>query len=263
LIARRQPFSQIPGKFFASGMPDTDCGSGFIQADRAVTEALDTTPPSVTPTVAPGTPDRAHGWYHAPVSVTWNATDAQSAISGESGCAPLSVTSDTAAVTSSCSATSIGGSANGSVTIKRDASPPNAPAFTGIAAKTYAPASVPASSAIHCTAVDPTSGIDSCLVAGYSRAFGTHSLTATATDDAGLTSGSTLSYKVGCVVPKLKGKTLKAAKKALGKAGCKLGKTKPKHPSSNFVVKSSSPRAGTAHSANAKVKLTLKKKRKK
>jgi hypothetical protein len=64
-----------------------------------------------------------------------------------------------------------------------------------------------------------------------------------------------------CVVPKLVGKTLEQAKRALKAAGCKLGKvTKPKQPKGKkrrvLVVKSSSPRRG-ARPADRKVDLKL------
>ncbi len=51
-------------------------------------------------------------------------------------------------------------------------------------------------SAISCSASDPTSGVASCSVGGYSTAVGTHTLTATAVNGAGLTSSSTLTYTV-------------------------------------------------------------------
>jgi subtilisin family serine protease len=61
-----------------------------------------------------------------------------------------------------------------------------------------------------------------------------------------------------CTVPKLSGQTLGQAKKALAKAGCKLGKvTKPKgRKLPPLVVKSSAPAAG-AKPASGKVDLTL------
>jgi hypothetical protein len=245
----------------ASGDPDTDCGAGFVQADRVVTQAK--TPPTVTPVVSPATPDGANGFYRSPVSVTWNVTDPNPSVLVKTGCSPLSVTADTAGTTSTCSAAGAGGTTNGSVTIKRDATPPTVPAFSGISAKTYSPSAVPSSSSISCTASDPTSGVTACTVTGFSSALGSHTLTATATNGAGETSTSTLTYKVAkvvCKVPKLKGKTLSAAKKALTKAHCKLGKTTPKHPSSKFRVSSSSPKAGATKPANTKVNLKFKKK---
>jgi Subtilase family len=65
-----------------------------------------------------------------------------------------------------------------------------------------------------------------------------------------------------CIVPKLAGKTLAQAKRALAKAHCKLGKVKqPKarrhHKLPPLVVKSSSPKARSTHAAGTKVALTL------
>jgi IPT/TIG domain/PASTA domain len=56
---------------------------------------------------------------------------------------------------------------------------------------------------------------------------------------------------VACKVPNLKGKTVKAAKKALKKANCKLGKLRGKGPK----VVAQSLKAGTVKPANAKVGL--------
>jgi Divergent InlB B-repeat domain/PASTA domain len=62
-----------------------------------------------------------------------------------------------------------------------------------------------------------------------------------------------------CLVPKLGGKTLKRAKAALKAAGCSLGKlTRPKRSKGKALrVRSSSPPAGTALAAGAKVGLRL------
>jgi beta-lactam-binding protein with PASTA domain len=68
--------------------------------------------------------------------------------------------------------------------------------------------------------------------------------------------------KTVCRVPKLAGKSLRAARKALKRAHCRLGRVKkPKHSSGKLVVKSSSPRSGTVHLGGTKVKLTLKSKK--
>jgi len=113
----------------------------------------------------------------------------------------------------------------------------------------------------------------------------TTTLYATATDAAGNTSGCSASkatyvnaadpvrdpgsqpighYDRGrreCTVPRLAGKTLARAKKALERAGCKLGKvTKPRRPKAGgrrvLIVRSSSPRPG-AQPADSKVDLHL------
>jgi len=80
--------------------------------------------------------------------------------------------------------------------VKVDLSDPAVPTITGIAAQAY-PLNVPPQSAIACTSTDAISGLQSCVVTGYSSAFGSHTLTATATDNAGRTSTSTLTYFVG------------------------------------------------------------------
>jgi hypothetical protein len=62
-----------------------------------------------------------------------------------------------------------------------------------------------------------------------------------------------------CVVPKLKGKTLRRAKAALKAANCTLGKVRrPRHAKGKLVVKSSSPGPGTSLATRATVNLKLK-----
>jgi hypothetical protein len=105
------------------------------------------------------------------------------------------VTAD-GAVAFTCSATSAGGTTNQPVTIKRDTVPPSAPSFAGITGGAFAADKLPAPNAIGCSATDATSGVTSCVVSGYSAVPGSHTLTATATDQSGLTSSSTLTYTV-------------------------------------------------------------------
>jgi hypothetical protein len=62
---------------------------------------------------------------------------------------------------------------------------------------------------------------------------------------------------ITCTVPKLRGKKLKAAKKALLKAECKLGKVKGKK-SSSAKVKTQKPKSGTVLTAGSKVNVTVK-----
>lgn len=82
----------------------------------------DSTPPVITPTVD-GTLGQ-NGWYTSDVTLTWSVTDAESAISSQTGCDDVNVTSDQQSVTYTCSATSAGGTATERVSIKRDATPP-------------------------------------------------------------------------------------------------------------------------------------------
>jgi hypothetical protein len=79
---------------------------------------VDQTPPQITPSVV-GTLG-TNGWYTSDVSVSWSVVDSETAITSQTGCDTQNVTSDTASVTFTCSASSAGGTSSQSVTIKRD-----------------------------------------------------------------------------------------------------------------------------------------------
>ncbi len=153
-----------------------------------------TSPDSTAPVITPSISSMAgnNGWYVSDVTVSWSVTDAESAISSQTGCDPSTVTSDTAGVTFTCTATSSGGTASKSVTIKRDATNPTV-SYTGNAG-TY---TIDQSVSISCTAADNLSGVASSSCANisgpaYSFALGTNTRSASATDNAGNTgSGST------------------------------------------------------------------------
>ena len=82
----------------------------------------DTTPPVITPTVT-GTLGN-NGWYTSDVNVSWTVTDPNSTVASQTGCGPTTVSTDTASITFTCTATSTGGTASRSVTLKRDATAP-------------------------------------------------------------------------------------------------------------------------------------------
>ncbi|HEX5375689.1 MAG TPA: PASTA domain-containing protein [Solirubrobacterales bacterium] len=63
-------------------------------------------------------------------------------------------------------------------------------------------------------------------------------------------------YYEGCAVPKLKGKALKAAKKALRRADCKLGKIKRAEGKPGKVIKQS-PKPGKVIKSGSKVSVTV------
>jgi hypothetical protein len=178
----------------AGPLPDPLCGAGFIQANSEMAMALDTTPPLIGAVTTPAAPDGANGWFTtAPVNVTWTQTDLESPVVDPSGCGPSSV-SAAGSTTLSCSATSAAGTAHQSLTVKIDTTPPTTPAIVGIAAQSYPFGSVP--SGASCTSSDPESQVSSCAVSGLSSVNGSHTLTATATNGAGLTSTSILTYTV-------------------------------------------------------------------
>lgn len=178
------------------GFPDTDCGAGFILADKVVAQAQDVTAPSVTPVLSPAAPTGQNGWWTGDVSASWAVADPGSPTEAVAGCAPVVRTTDGES-TATCQARSVGGSTTApAVTIRRDATPPAPPVITGITPGTHTAATLPAANAIGCTSSDATSGLAGCAVTGHSAAPGTHVLTATATDQAGLTATSTLTYTV-------------------------------------------------------------------
>jgi hypothetical protein len=107
-----------------AGGPPAVCAAN-IGYTLNVEAPADSTPPVITPSVT-GTLGNA-GWYTSDVGLTWTVTDAQSAISSSTGCVPSNVVADTPGMTFTCEATSAGGTNTVSVTIKRDASAPNAP----------------------------------------------------------------------------------------------------------------------------------------
>jgi hypothetical protein len=181
-----------------AGVPDPDCGFGFSMANTAMQQALDTSPPVIGASVSPATPNGANGWYTAPPSVSWNVSDAQSPVVDPSGCGATTVTTE-GAHPITCTATSAGGTGNGSVTIKFDSTPPTGVHFTGISAKHFSPSSLPAASRVKCTATDTGSGVDGCVVSGFRKSAGKHKLTGTARNDAGLTGTGSLTYTVNSI----------------------------------------------------------------
>jgi hypothetical protein len=164
--------------------------------------------PAITHTVNPAAPDGSNGWYRSAPTVSFTCSDDVSGI-GPGGCAidGSSPTTDHVTLGESPAGQSVAASAtdnagnasHASVSgLEVDLSDPAVPTITGISAQAY-PLNVPPQSAIACTSSDAVSGLKSCVVTGYSSAFGTHTLTATATDNAGRTRTSTLTYFVGFV----------------------------------------------------------------
>jgi hypothetical protein len=110
---------------YATRMEFDAAGNLYISQEWAPTQyifkvsgLLDSTPPTIEPVVngvaGPG------GWYRSDVSVSWAVSDGESTVTSKTGCTNSSVTEDTSGVTFTCSATSIGGTASQSVTIRRD-----------------------------------------------------------------------------------------------------------------------------------------------
>jgi len=115
----------------------------------------DTTPPIVT-----GTPDRAPntaGWYNAPVTITWTATDPSPSSGAPTVPAPSVVSSEGAnqTITSMSSCDPAGNCATGSLTLSIDTTPPLVTLTGPIAGATYTVGSAPSP---NCSTSDSLSG---------------------------------------------------------------------------------------------------------
>jgi CSLREA domain-containing protein len=127
--------NQATGEVSLNGIPTengiftfsvtTSDGTNSAAANYAleILPPLDSTPPVITPNIS-GTQGN-NGWYTSDVQVSWSVVDAESTVSSQTGCATQSVTTDTDGITFTCEATSAGGTASQSVTIKRDAAAPS------------------------------------------------------------------------------------------------------------------------------------------
>ena len=176
--------------------------SGGSAPEQSVTIKRDATAPNVTLGGASGT-SGTNSWYKSVVTQTFNATDATSGLVG-----PASFTKSSGAneegsnvSISSGPVSDNAGNSNPGISagpFKIDLSNPTNVAFVGgpAAGSSHYFGSVP--NAPTCTADDAVSGIpaNGCVVTGYSTAVGNHTMTATATDNAGRTATATRQYTV-------------------------------------------------------------------
>lgn len=153
----------------------------------------DSTPPLVTATIT-GT-EGSSGWYTSNVEVSWTVEDRESAITAQSDCASTTVATDTDATVITCTATSAGGTASQSVTIKRDATAPVlAPSVAPNPVILGAPATVVANAS---DATAPGSGLaSSACDAATTTSVGTYSATCYAADNAGNVAAAAVTYSV-------------------------------------------------------------------
>jgi hypothetical protein len=151
----------------------------------------DTTPPVIMPTLT-GTLGN-NGWYTSDVSVSWSVTDAESAVSSQLGCTPVTVATDTAGVTFTCEASSLGGTSRESVTLKRDAT---APTLSPVVSPN--PVLLNGSASVSSGASDALSGLASQSCGSVTTSsVGSKSVSCTATDYAGNSASASVSYQVG------------------------------------------------------------------
>ena len=83
--------------------------------------------------------------------------------------------------------------------------------------------------------------------------------TASCAGGSAATTTSTVTVRAGCVVPRLKRKTLARARRLLQRHHCRLGKVRRPKASGHLhlVVVAQSPKAGSRRRAKARVSLTL------
>jgi len=164
--------------------------------------ARDTTPPVIKANVV-GTQGNS-GWYTSNVSVSWNVSDPDSKVRRLQGCDAVSLTTDTSGVTYTCEATSSGGTSSESVSIKRDASPPHVTMTSPASGATYSQGDT-LKAAYSCA--DSTSGVNTCTgtvengSAINLSTTGTRSFSVQASDQAGNTANSSISYTVSATAP--------------------------------------------------------------
>jgi hypothetical protein len=185
-------------KSFAVNASDNAGNSASASTSYTVgSTPSDTTAPSITPNII-GVAG-SDNWYRSDIQVSWSVTDAESAVSATNGCAATSITSDTNGVTLTCSATSGGGTATGSITVKRDTGRPASLTLSPLSFIRY-----PRNSRIPAVygCYDTRSGIAECRGTVKSGALidtatvGEKSFTVTAVDKAGNMHNSVIRYQV-------------------------------------------------------------------
>lgn len=155
----------------------------------------DTTPPVATPTQTPAA--NTSGWNNTNVTVTWNWTDSGSGVNSSNCTTSSTATGEGVGITltATCS-DNAGNVGTASYTVNIDQTPPVV-TYSGNAGS-Y---SVLQSVSISCSAGDALSGVasDTCAnVSGpaWSFGLGVHTVSATATDNAGNTGSGSTSFTV-------------------------------------------------------------------
>jgi CSLREA domain-containing protein len=190
------PFQAGPAAVSGDGAHVVDARDSDGNTATAV-YLVDSTGPAITHTITPAMPNGTSGWYTSNPTVKFFCADN---VSGAASCPGQTVLQDsqTPQTVSGTAFDNAGNQSHDSVLgIQVDTTPPATPVFTGISPQIYPVNSLPAQSAIGCMSNDGTSGLKNCIVTGYSNAVGAHTLTATATDNAGNTNTATLTYTVG------------------------------------------------------------------
>ncbi len=173
----------------------TATSAGGTAAEKSLTIKRDATAPTVEYDSDQGTLG-SNGWYTSAVDVTFKASDTTSGV--DPATKTVSSSSEGEAVTIKSPAfTDIAGNTTAAgaatKTYKIDTTAPSEPDFVGGAASYFFGDTQTKPT---CTSTDAVSGMASCEVTGGGTTVGTHTYTATATDNAGNTSNNTTTYEV-------------------------------------------------------------------
>lgn len=105
--------------------------SGGGTTTESITVRVDITAPVVTSQLSP-LPNAA-GWNNTPTTLTWNVSDLESPVVSPTNCDPVTIVSNTASTSYTCTATSSGGTANQTTVVKFDSTVPtiSAPGMSG------------------------------------------------------------------------------------------------------------------------------------
>ena len=174
--------------------------AGFVsEPSNVITVKIDKTKPTITAAISAGTAG-ANGWHTSNVTVHFTCSDPGGSGIPSGACPADQVLSDEEAAVSSTAqmvSDNAGNTSNpsGVVTVKIDKTKPTVALVGGPAnGSSHYFGSVPPTPS--CTGADALSGLDTCTVTGYSTAVGPHTVTATATDKAGNSKSTSISYTV-------------------------------------------------------------------
>jgi hypothetical protein len=174
--------------------------AGNSQSDIASGINIDETAPTIGHTLSPTTPN-ANGWFNTDVTVTFACDDALSGVTsctvdGDSGNSKVLGEGADQAVSATATDAAGNTTADSVAGVDIDETAPLVGLVGGPAdGGTYYFGFVPGAPA--CNASDSLSGLDgTCSVSGYGTGIGTHTVTASATDKAGNTSTSSVTYTV-------------------------------------------------------------------
>ncbi|HEV8488723.1 MAG TPA: PxKF domain-containing protein [Candidatus Limnocylindrales bacterium] len=171
--------------------------AGNTASDTQAGISIDKTAPSISDD-GPAGDLGLNGWYVSPVVNTFTASDGLSGVAGTNPVSPSTGSAEGVGITVNSGPFSdlAGNTTAGidSVAFNIDLSDPTDVAFSSLLSGSFIFGSVPP--APTCTATDAVSGLAGCVVTGYSTLVGTHTLIATASDNAGRTATATATYTV-------------------------------------------------------------------